>query len=195
MHVLRTGLFGALALLVLAPPPAAGQPFDAALNAIAYGPIAPGAAFQIWMTRDDELARRVRELVESELRGRGYAVADDAPLVLTIETEADGPDGPDEGSLGQFRADSDSGAEIRMNVWSSRDDSLLGPTPDRPRRARTFRITVAVHDQATGRYLWRGAIDGARDGSTNALSASEAAVPALVDAIGQTVDNPSVPLR
>ena len=194
MHVLRTGLFGALALLILAPPPAAGQPLDAALDAIAYGPIPPGAAFQIRMTRDDELARRVRELVDSELRARGYAVADDASLVLTIETEAGGPGGPDEGSLGQFRADSGSGAEVRMNLWSSRDDSLLGPTSDRPRRARTFRIAAAVHDAATRRYVWRGSISGVQDG-TGAPALSEAAVPILVDAIGKTMDNPSVPLR
>ncbi len=193
MRNLRTVSLGALALLVVALP-AAGRPLDAALTAIAYGPIPPGAAFQLRTAEDSELAERVRDQVEAVLKARHYAVADDAPLVLTIEIEADGPGGAAEGSLGRIDADSDRGVEIRLNLWSSRDDGLLSPTKQRPRGARTYRIAVAVHDRTTRRYVWRGSIGGFQDG-TGALALSEAAVPVLLDAIGRTVDDRIVWLR
>ena len=193
MQDLRTVSLGALALLVLALP-AAGRPLDAALTAIAYGPIPPGAAFQLRTAEDSELAERVRDLVEAALKARHYAVADDAPLVLTIETEADGPDAAAEGSLGRIDAGNGRGVEIRLNLWSSRGGSLLSPTKERPPGARTYRIAVAVHDRTTRRYVWRGSIGGFQDG-TGALAASAAAAPILVDAIGQTVDDRTVLLH
>ena len=193
MQNLRMVSLGALALLVLALP-AAGRPLDAALTAIAYGPIPPGAAFQLRTAEDSELAERVRDLIEAALKARRYAVADDAPLVLTIEIEADGPGGAAEGSLGRIDADSDRGARIRLNLWSSRGGSLLSPTKERPPGARTYRIAVAVHDRTTRRYVWRGSIGGFQDG-TGALALSEAAVPVLLDAIGQTVDDRTVRLH
>jgi len=212
MQDLRTISLGALALLVLALP-AAGRPLDADLAAIAYCPISPGAAFQVRTAEDSELAERVRDLVEAALKARRYAVADDAPLVLTIEIEADGPDGAAKGSLGRVSAGSGRGVEVRLklwstrinvrsgrdveirfNLWSSRGNSLLLATKQDPPGARTYRIAVAVHDRTTRRYVWRGSIGGVQDG-TGARALSEAAVSILLDAIGQTVDNRTVWLR
>ncbi|WP_119458420.1 hypothetical protein [Rhodospirillaceae bacterium SYSU D60014] len=163
---------------------------DMLVTAVVYSPLPESAAFRLRMRDDTELSHQIRRLVAASLESRGYAVRNDAPLVIDIEAEVYRPPVREYDGMGEIDIDS-GGLEITVNLWSSNEDSLLrrqrnpDPLPD-----REFRISLAIHGADHQghicRYLWRGEVAELRQTDTPVI-ASRRMVPALVAAIGETV--------
>jgi len=166
------------------------------LNAKAYQPITPGAAFDAVVQDPNdpsraELEGTVLDQVAHELARAKYRVSQDAPLVMLVGTDLI-RGASKEATLEEYRGTGDTGFTYQHNIYSSNKPSLLHtPTPDG--RANTFRISLSVYDRQTGLYIWRGSIDR----GTSDLTPDKAAdrmIPALVGTIGKNIDNRSVQL-
>jgi len=171
-------------LFVTAMPVGAQTPADVA--AVAYRDLPAGLALRVQLLDDSDLNLRVRELVAEELAAGGYPVAEGAPFVLLVETQTNSEtdSGP---SLGSFEVD-DEGARIRMNLWSSREDSLLRGRQESGtiEADARYRISLGLYDGRDGRYYWRGTVTSTLD-QGDAADASRAMVPALLAHFGKTV--------
>lgn len=184
--------FRALVLVVLlfaVAEPARAQD-EIELAAIGYRELPPGIALRLELTDDSDLNLQVREMIADELMARGHRISVEAPFVLQIETFSTSGGGNDP-DLGSFRADTDEGAEIRLNLWSNRQDSLLNRREDTPRGATGFRIDLGLYDSRDGRYYWRGNAGTLLTGG-DAAAASRRMVPALLGHLGET-HQPSEP--
>lgn len=153
------------------------------ITAVAYRDLAAGIPVRVRLLDDSDLNQQVRDLVVEQLAAAGYQVADDADFVLQVETltAADPARDP---SLGSFRAGTE-GAEIRMNLWSSREDSLLQGRRGGVPGPSEYRISLGLYDGRDGRYFWRGWVSSVLEGG-NAAEASRSMVPALLEQFGKT---------
>jgi len=178
-----------LALVALASLAAvsAGMPADAQtppeVVAAAYRDLPAGLAVRLELMDDSDLNLQVRDLIAGQLAADGYTVAETAPFVLQIETQT-ASQAADDPSLGSFQA-TDRGAEIRMNLWSSTEDSLLRGRQDKVGAEARYRISLGLYDSRDGRYYWRGAASTTLD-QGDAAAASRDMVPALIAQFGKT---------
>ena len=152
--------------------------------AAAYRDLPAGLVVRLELLDDSELNLQVRDLIAEQLAAGGYTVADNAPFVLQIETQT-ASQAADDPSLGSFEA-TDDRAEIRMNLWSTREDSLLQGRQGKVGAEARYRISLGLYDSRDGRYYWRGAASTTLD-QRDAADASSEMVPALVAQFGKTV--------
>lgn len=183
-----------IALLTLSA--AAQEAAQGRLNAVSFDPLPQdGAIFVRPLDNSDEnLALKIE--FERELAARGYVIATSADsLVLTFDTRDEA------GAISQ--GDRRHVVELKQRVIGSRDpedvsaqvkvfDSGSGALLNRgPRGSRVvtpsqYRLEVDIDDKRAGRRLWQGwAV--VRAVQTDRRAINRAAIPILVDAIGQTV--------
>jgi hypothetical protein len=163
----------------------AGQPAKgAAVQAVAYAPIAPGAQFETQMNDDNELEQETLDLVNRALVGRGYAIDTAAPLVMVIETDLVRGQQQDD-PLGQAYADNN-GAKVQARLFSSNGNSILNPQQSVPSSDRLYRISLSVYNRASGLYVWRGSVMR-NDPELDVNKASNEMVSALIATLGRTV--------
>jgi hypothetical protein len=177
-------------ILALAASPGWAQNGGIAISAVAYSPVPDQAAIQVETNGTSGLNDRATQTVLDVLRSQNYAVVDDAPFVLTLTTTRIG--GPtDQPLLGQFDA-SESGAEIRFNIWSTQQDSLIERRRVIGSDETQVRIDISLYDRATGRYAWRGTA-----AAVTALAGAEATVGPMVERLlgflGQTANEGAAP--
>lgn len=174
-------------LIATAAPVGAQAPAE--VVAAAYRDLPAGLVVRLELLDDSDLNLQVRDLVAERLVADGYTVADTAPFVLQIETQTASPAAADP-SLGSFEA-TDDRAEIRMNLWSSREDSLLQGRQDKVGADASYRISLGLYDGRDGRYYWRGSVSSTLD-QGDAADASRDMVPALLAHFGKTArDTPA----
>ncbi len=171
----------ALALLFAALPVRAQTIAD--VVAVAYRDLPAGTALRLRLLDDSDLNLQVRDMVAGQLTGAGYSISDDAAFVLQIETETVS-DAAVDPSLGSFQAGTE-GSEVRLNLWSSREDSLLQRRRDGTSSALVYRISLGLYDERDGRYYWRGTASGLLE-QTDAAGASREMVPLLLAHFGKT---------
>jgi hypothetical protein len=123
----------------------------------------------------------------------------DTPYVLSFETEVDhgirrgapslgSASGSASGSAAETTSPSGLDAEVRINVWASNQDSLLGGRIDDLATRGTLRyvLTATLEEEPTGRRLWQGEASyagaPADEGATLAAMAS-----VLAGQFGRTV--------
>jgi len=160
------------------------QPQNAAVQAVAYAPIAPGAQFETQMNDDSELEQETMDLVNQALVGRGYALDSAAPLVMVIETDLVRGEHQDD-PLGQAYADNN-GAKVQARLFSSNGNSILNPKETVPSSDRLYRISLSAYSRASGLYVWRGSVMR-NDPELDVKKASNEMVAALIAALGRTV--------
>jgi hypothetical protein len=170
------------ALAALAAAPAAAQT-PPEVVAAAYRDLPAGLTVRLELLDDSELNLQVRDLIAGQLAADGHTVAETAPFVLQIETQT-ASEAADDPSLGSFQA-TDRSAEIRMNLWSSSEDSLLQGRQDKVGAEARYRISLGLYDSRDGRYYWRGAASTTLD-QGDAAAASRDLVPALLAHFGET---------
>ena len=90
----------------------------------AYDAIPEDAAFRLRTQDDRELDHQIQREIAAALASRGFDVRPDAPFVIDIEAEIDRTPAYDYGSMGELDIGS-GGVEIRVNLWSSSEHSLL----------------------------------------------------------------------
>ena len=175
---------------------------DGTMNAVAYHPVPAGSAIMVRPLDNSDHNMMLKGDFERALRQKGYAVSDDAKLVLTFETldtagswTGGGPNpfvelsnNPDQTGVEAPR--------VRFNLFNSQRGGILNP--DRTERTRmvtpsTFRIEATIDSTVDGQRVWQGwsAIDiGAGDNR----EMTRAMVPVMVEGIGQTVRERQFPV-
>jgi hypothetical protein len=180
---LRLALVALAALAALSAGIPAGAQAPPEVVAAAYRDLPAGLAVRLQLLDDSELNLQVRDLIAEQLAAAGHTVAETAPFVLQIETQT-ATQAADDPSLGSFQA-TDRSAEIRMNLWSSTEDSLLQGRQDKIGAEARYRISLGLYDSRDGRYYWRGAASTTLD-QGDAAAASRDMVPALLAQFGKT---------
>lgn len=144
-----------------------------------------GVAVRPWDNSPVNLELK-RRFVDA-LQRRDVRVQDmPAPVVLNFETEVDEAIRSVAPTFGEVRA-SNREADLRVNLWSTTQHSVLGGQVSGDERAvLRYTLTATLDDERTGRRLWEG------KASYTGAAASEAAVlaamvPVLADQLGQTV--------
>ncbi len=191
-------------LAVVAAGPAAAQGTDQGLlNAVAYQPVPADTAIRVRPldNSDDNLV--VQKDLEEALRGAGYTVAEDAPLVLTFEIRNEQGAWSDSGTRTLLELQARGGetggesARARFNIFDSGRGGLLNRGRGKGTTIVTptmYRLDATLDDRTAGRRLWQ-AWTTAPLGQWTALPLTRAMVPAVVDNIGQTVRRQPFALR
>ncbi len=198
-------LFVTLALLDLparsaeAPPPEQTAS-DTVINAAALKPMPQGAiAVKPWDNSDANMAL-ARE-IEARLTAKGYTVDPAAPLVLSFETEADAPTGPEDPRRrpvelqGHTSSSNDDNTRVMLNLYSTekggvfndREGANAQPTAPQHHLKMTLDGPIVAANGSTSRgRLWQGEASGRLNrGDDQTLYRSM--IGPLVDALGQTV--------
>ena len=175
--------------------PAAAQ--QGLLNSVAYGKIAPGTPIAVRPLDNSDQNLVLQEHFERQLRAKGYAVSDDANLVLSFETR-DVVGAWSDGGVrtvielkdNRHRTGQDP-PQVNLNIYNSSRGGLLNKgrgggtsivTPSQ------YRLDAVIDDRTNGERVWQAwATADIRGAGTGALG--QAMVPALVDYLGSTVKN------
>ena len=182
-------LLGVMAAILAWTPTAMAQESPGALSASSFQRL---PASLVVTVRPLDNSRENLSLVprfDAALEKRSASVRQgSAPLILNFETEVQpivrqgtGP------SLGEILSNN-RGSEVRINLWSTTQDSVL-----RGRQAQTsaqasvrYVLTATLDDAATGQRLWQGEARYA-GGDRDQAQAWAALVPILVEEIGNNV--------
>ncbi len=166
------------------------------LNAVAYKPLARDASIAVQPLDNSDANMVLKEIFENELKARGYAVSDDAPLVLTFETRDTigvwsgyGQRTVIELSNNPDRVGSET-PMVRLHLYDSSRGGMLTegqrPGGDTRMTPSQYRLDASIDSRSDGKRLWQAwtiADLGQRDG----LSLSKAMIPVVVESVGQTV--------
>jgi hypothetical protein len=165
-----------------------------------YLTLSPGSAVMIRPLDDTRANLALKRRFSVALKQHAVRVEDqDTPYVLSFETEVDhgirrgGPSlgsasGAASGSAADAASPSGLDVEVRVNIWASHRDSLLGGRIDDMATRGTLRyvLTATLEEESTGRRLWQGEAScagaAADEGATLAAMAS-----VLADQFGRTV--------
>jgi hypothetical protein len=151
------------------------------LAVVSYGKIPAGAAFQTELVDNSELASQVETHLTKALRDRGFTPAADGGLVISIAADRTG--GPTSLSLGNGQQ---SNAQVNINIDTGQNKLLGGSTQAPTKIDRAYRITLAIYDKATGRYVWRAEITDAKP-DVDPTAATGPMVEKLVSALEKSV--------
>jgi hypothetical protein len=176
-----------------APPPAPTGAATAAgpgrLHASAYAPIPQDLPTAVRPWDNSAANLRLKATFTDTMTRRGIKLAEaGAPLALNFETEVESLSVPDGGpSLGQVIARNHD-SRVRMNFWSTTQDSLTQGRRGDNATLGTVRyvLRATLDDQRSGTRLWQG------EASYTGAPADETAtfasmVPVLLETYGQTV--------
>lgn len=164
-------------------------PLPGRTHAASYAPVPSGLSIAVRPWDNNTANQRLKSKFTEALSQRGVTLAEaGAPLTLNFETEVESIAVPDGGpTLGQVQARNHE-SRVRMNLWSSTQDSLVTGRRGGDSGGGTVRyvLRATLDDQRNGQRLWQGQT------SYDATSGDEATtfalmIPVLVDGLGQTV--------
>lgn len=176
-----------------APPPgptsSAGSAGPGRLHASSYAPLPADLATAVRPWDNSAANLRLKATFADTLSRRGVKLGEtNAPLTLNFETEVESLSVPDGGpTLGQVIARNHE-SRVRMNFWSTTQDSLTQGRRGDNATLGTVRyvLRATLDDRRSGARLWQGeaSYTGAPADETAAFAAM---VPVLLEAYGQTV--------
>ena len=170
--------------------PAAAMAEDGAINAFACEPMPQDRRFEVVLLDDADPMLKVRDALLEAMRDNGMTADPGAPLKLTLEVGLTRePPQRKPRDLGSIRDATGEDLEVRMNVWSNRQDSIVGGRRDDTlTEARDdVRVMISINAKSDGHCLWQGEATHDTDGRDH-WALAEKIVPQLVRRIGRTVD-------
>ncbi len=192
---MRVGWLAVAAVgLAFAGPMALAQQNDApagasgVLVAFACGTMTKQAPIEVEALDDTAAQIALRDAIAGDLKRHGYTIAGNARLRLTFEggiSRERREDGRH--TIGELQSNNDD-TTFRLNMWSSRSDSVLGGIKDfvpenDPNR---YRLVIFVHDRSNGQCLWQGEARHTVIDHDPAATARKL-VPVLLGDLGKTV--------
>lgn len=188
--LIALSLFGAGGTL-----PAAAQ--QGLLNSVAYGEIAPGTPIMVRPLDNSDQNLVLQEHFERQLKAKGYAVSEDANLILSFETR-DVVGAWSDGGVrtvielknNRHRTGQDP-PQVNLNIYNSSRGGLLNKgrgggtsivTPSQ------YRLDALIDNRTNGERVWQAWATADIQGTGSSM-VSQAMVPALVDHLGSTVKN------
>jgi hypothetical protein len=173
----QTILPAAALFLALSASPAALAEDPLQMAVVSYGTIPAGSAFRTELVENSELSAQVEESLKKALGNRGFAASDDAPFVISITADRTGSaTSLSVGNSGQ------SNAQVNISIDTGQNGSAEEPT----KIERAYRITLAIYDKSTGRYVWRAEITD-RKLDTDPAAATGPMVEKLASALEKSV--------
>ena len=191
---LRKALAIAAFGLLAAAQPAAAQGL---MSSFSCEDVADPLRVRIDLLDDAPPMLKLRESVVAALGKRGVSIAADAPYVLSFEADlirrALRRKGRD---LGSISDSTDEDVKARVNVWSNREDSLIGGRKDTvvAEAVDEVRVIISIHRVSDGKCVWRGEAAHDTTGQDQWAVANRVA-PVLVDAIGKEAAKREFDLR
>jgi hypothetical protein len=182
-------LFFGLVFVTLCAPAFAA---DSRISTFACGEYSDGHAIDVQVADDTAPMLRIRDGVVAALKKRNSEVSEDASWALDIDAttirRSAKHKGPTLGSVDDGLPEDD--VNIRMNLWSTRDDSLIGGRKDEIVSARRdeVRVSITINDKTNGKCLWRGEAvydTTGRDQWEIAVKVAEI----LIGTVGQAISN------
>jgi len=159
-------------------------------------PIPAGAAVRLSPADDADMYKWVDKPLRDALTKAGHPISDaggvDIYYAITEAPVAYRKDGP---SLGRLEVDttrSGQRALLLLNVWSTRQDSILGGRKNKSgsRFATYLFMSFEVNDKGSGKCLWRGEGGTALVGDRKVLIVQ--ITETVMEHLGQAVDRKSV---
>ncbi|MBT7943578.1 MAG: hypothetical protein HN719_09515 [Alphaproteobacteria bacterium] len=165
------------------------------ISAVSFLPVPAGSAISVRPLDNSDHNLILQKDFEDALKNKGYAIKDDATLILTFETRDDTGawSGGGENSYVELSNNSDQSGtnapRVRFNLFNSSRGGILNPNRRESTRTVTpssFRIDVTVDDKSNGKRMWQGwSSAGSRVGTSQETSRNM--IPILVDGLGQTI--------
>lgn len=192
--------FACLAVLLALPAAAQDQDekrvsYEGTLNAVAYKPVPVGTAIMVRPMDNSDDNMVLVGVFEDALRAHGYAVAKNAPLVLTFETR-DEVGAYNSGErrhivelTGSNATGADESAKARVNLYNSSSGGLFNTGQERETEVVTrssYRMDVTLDERDGGKRLWQAWAVADLEQS-DGLTLTRAMVGPVAKAIGQTV--------
>jgi len=183
---------GGAAQLVQAPAPVVGV-----VNAASFEPLDRALPVTVQPLDDTDLNLQIRDQILAELRQGAYRVSDPAALELSFDSSVEqGRIPARELSLGHLDAGSEkdaqsgTGVDVEVNVWSSSQDSVLGGRKEAEgkRKVSQFHINAELRSLRDGTLIWRGDVFADMDLSGPEQLSGQLVLP-LVASLGRTVRN------
>jgi hypothetical protein len=163
----------------------AGAPGQA--RSTSFSAFAPDVVIAVRPLDNSHANLALKQKFAAALQKRSLRVQDmPAPLVLNFESEVDQTIRRSIPTLGTATGGKHE-SEVRVNVWSTNQDSILrGRASELDRGMLRYVLTATLDDERTGRRVWQGeAIYAGAPADEAATLAGMAAV--LVEQLGQTV--------
>jgi hypothetical protein len=151
------------------------------LAVVSYGKIPAGAAFQTELVENSELASQVEAHLKKALADRGFNRAADGGYMISIAADRTG--GGTSLSVGDGQQ---SNAQVNININTGQNNLLGGATQPATKIGRAYRITLAIYDRGTGRYIWRAEITDNKP-DVDPAAATGPMVEKLVSALEKSV--------
>lgn len=133
------------------------------------GPFAPPVSVTLRPREDTELNARLRPVLEEELKAIGIAVDEWSRVSLWYDTLAPSAGSPALSPMGRMDADTRSGVDMRMNVLSTSQSSLIngrkdaspipppaGQKDDPPANLDVPQLRMSLELSDTEAIRWRG---------------------------------------
>ena len=193
--VLRT-LSGVLAAGVIGFWTFAASAADVIVSAQVCDPIPAGSAMRLSPADDADMYKWVDKPLRHALAEAGHPISEGGSVevyyAITEAPVAYRADGP---SLGRLEVDttrSGQRALLLLNVWSTREDSILGGRKSKSgsRYATYLFVSFEINDKQSGKCLWRGEGGMALAGDRKVLIVQ--ITDTVMEHLGQAVDRKSV---
>ena len=174
---------------------AAQEAADGTLNAVAYKPLPAGASLSVRPLDNSDDNMVLADDFKRALRAKGFAVTDNAALVLTFETRDEVGAWQNGGRrhivelTGSNATGSQENTKARVNLYDSATGGLFnkGSAQETEIVTRTsYRMDVTIDERKGGKRLWQ-AWATADLGAYEALPLLRAMVSPVTKAIGETV--------
>lgn len=133
------------------------------------GPFDPPVSVTLRPKQDTELNARLRPVLEEELKAIGIAIDEWSRVSLWYDTLVPGAGSPELSPMGRVDADTRSGVDMRMNVLSTSQSSLIngrkesspipppaGQTDDPPANLDVPHLRLSLELSDTQAIRWRG---------------------------------------
>ncbi len=166
---------------------------EGVLNAVSYRPISPEVTIRVQaLDNSDENIALVEE-VRKSLTARGYRLADEGDMILTIETRSEigAWDTTDRRHVVEIESQTNSHSDrqqVKLNLFNSQTGGILnkgssGTTIVTPSQ---YTVEISIDNASDGKRHWQ-AWAAANLGQSSSLDLMRGMIPALSDVLGKTV--------
>lgn len=159
-----------------------GSPPQGRMFSFTCGEIPEDAVFDVTPFTDSDLDLEMAHAFAAELRKMKHEVKPGERFEMTLASHiARGVVEAPSRSLGRLKI-KNRGVEVRFNIWSSSEDSLLvRRRKEKAKETTHLTVTAKLRDRETGKALWTGEASGELRGATP-LAFGQALMPVLAEA-------------